>query len=178
MRLDQCVSINRTSMPTHGHPHLCITRLSLSSLNLYFSFLSFDSTSLCGMHCRHHTIDLITNGPELKIAVDCFFWGAIQLTCESINPARVWQQFVPYRFGSAWRLFEPWQPFNKSSTVKSVNYKISADGTPNNMACHWRLHISSAGGVASSLTIIRTKAPGMSERKLGQVIYSLNRPMC
>lgn len=103
-------------------------------LNLYFSFLSFDSTSLCGMHCRHHTIDLITNGPELKIAVDCFFWGAIQLTCESINPARVWQQFVPYRFGSAWRLFEPWQPFNKSSTVKSVNYKISADGTPNNMA--------------------------------------------
>jgi hypothetical protein len=130
MRLDQCVSINRTSMPTHGHPHLCITRLSLSSLNLYFSFLSFDSTSLCGMHCRHHTIDLITNGPELKIAVDCFFWGAIQLTCESINPARVWQQFVPYRFGSAWRLFEPWQPFNKSSTVRSVNYKNQLTAPP------------------------------------------------
>lgn len=27
MRLDQCVSINRIKMPTHGHPHLCITRL-------------------------------------------------------------------------------------------------------------------------------------------------------
>jgi hypothetical protein len=107
------------------HPTLSLK----SQLVFFFPFFWFHISlrnALPTPHDRpHHERPRAQNRRRL------FLLGAIQLTCESINPARVWQQFVPYRFGSpCWRLFEPWQPFNKSSTVRSVNYKNQLTAPP------------------------------------------------